>query len=60
MTASKKVKVKLFGSDSNVTRADNTISDWMKNNPNCEIKDVKITGAGSDSTHYMIAITYLE
>ncbi len=60
MIGTKKLKVKLFGSDSNVVDADNAVSEWMKNNPNCEIKDVKITGAGSQYAHFIIAITYLE
>jgi hypothetical protein len=60
MVTSKRLKVKLFFSDERVSLADAQVSEWIETNPNIEIQDVKVTGAGAEYTRFLISITYLE
>lgn len=60
MATSRRLKVKLFHSDERVHLTDTAVSKWIESNPNIEIQEVKVIGAGSNNAHFMVTITYLE
>lgn len=60
MVTSKRLKIKIFGSDERGSVADEQVSAWIESNPNIEVQDVKVTGVATQYARFLITITYLE